>query len=135
MMDFITVPLTTGIVFATIYGLFELIVRRKERMYIIEKLSDKLDGSYLHGSMLPINLDRTRFSFSALKVGCLLCGIGLGLLVGFFLQLNISFYRNDIDIYRESQFISAAYGSCTLLFGGLGLIISFIIENKMGNKK
>ena len=32
MMDFIVVPLTTGIVFAAIYGLFELFVRRKERL-------------------------------------------------------------------------------------------------------
>ena len=38
MMDFIVVPLTTGIVFAAIYGLFELFVRRKERLAIIEKM-------------------------------------------------------------------------------------------------
>ena len=40
MMDFIVVPLTTGIVFAAIYGLFELFVRRKERLAIIEKIGD-----------------------------------------------------------------------------------------------
>ena len=51
MMDFIMVPLTTGIVFAAIYGLFELFVRRKERLAIIEKIGEKLDASAFEGKM------------------------------------------------------------------------------------
>ena len=49
MMDFIVVPLTTGIVFAAIYGLFELFVRRKERLAIIEKIGDKLRERFRAG--------------------------------------------------------------------------------------
>ena len=37
MMDFISVPLVVGIVCAGIYGLFELFVRRRERLAIIER--------------------------------------------------------------------------------------------------
>ncbi len=135
MMDFITIPLTTGIIFVTIYGLFELIVRRKERMFIIEKLSDKLDRSYLDGRILPFNLRLGGFSFSALKIGCLLCGIGLGLLTGFILETIVSSHQSEMQIQNMYRFLSAAYGSCCLLFGGLGLIIAFVIETKMNNKK
>ena len=42
MMDFISVPLVVGIVCAGIYGLFELFVRKRERLAIIEKIGDKL---------------------------------------------------------------------------------------------
>ena len=41
--DFIMVPLIVGIVCAGIYGLFELFVRKKERLAIIEKIGDKLE--------------------------------------------------------------------------------------------
>ena len=44
MMDFISVPLVVGIVCAGIYGLFELFVRKRERLAIIEKIGDKLDA-------------------------------------------------------------------------------------------
>ena len=39
------VPLIMGIICAGIYGLFELFVRRKERLAIIEKIGERLDGS------------------------------------------------------------------------------------------
>ena len=65
MMDFIVVPLTTGIVFAAIYGLFELFVRRKERLAIIEKIGDKLDASAFEGKLgLP--------SYKGNHISCLL---------------------------------------------------------------
>ncbi len=88
MMDFIMVPLTTGIVLA-IYGLFELFVRRKERLAIIEKIGEKLDASAFEGKMRLPSYGGTRFSFSSLKAGCLLVGIGLGVLVGFFLNIMV----------------------------------------------
>ena len=80
MMDFISVPLVVGIVCAGIYGLFELFVRKRERLAIIEKIGDKLDASAFDGKLGLPNYMRN-FSFSSLKAGCLLAGIGLGLLV------------------------------------------------------
>ena len=113
MMDFISVPLVVGIVCAGIYGLFELFVRKRERLAIIEKIGDKLDASAFDGKLGLPNYMRN-FSFSSLKAGCLLAGIGLGLLVGFIINMCM------------------AYGASVLLFGGIGLIIAFVIELKLG---
>ena len=86
MMDFISVPLVVGIVCAGIYGLFELFVRKRERLAIIEKIGDKLDASAFDGKLGLPNYMRN-FSFSSLKAGCLLVLIGLGLLVGFIINM------------------------------------------------
>ena len=129
MMDFITIPLVVGIICAGIYGLFELFVRKKERLAIIEKISNNLDASAFEGKLgLPNYM--SRFSFSALKVGCLLAGIGLGLMVGFFINLGM---RNMY--YQEHQFTEMAFGASVLLFGGIGLIVAFIIELKLNKDK
>ena len=48
-MDFIMVPLIMGIITLGIYKLFELFVCRRERMAIIEKLSDKITTTDLNG--------------------------------------------------------------------------------------
>ena len=70
-MDFITVPLTTGIVFLAFYKVIELFVCRKERMAIIEKIGDKLSTSSLTNELELFNYGGLRISFSALKTGCL----------------------------------------------------------------
>ncbi|WP_080905522.1 DUF6249 domain-containing protein [Parabacteroides sp. Marseille-P3160] len=132
MMDFIMVPLILGITCAAIYGIFELFVRRKERMAIIEKLGDKIKSADLNGKIELPSFGR-KFSFGALKAGCLLAGIGLGLLVGFIISTSIiSSYQND-GWYR-GELMSTAYGASVLLFGGIGLLIAFVIEIKMGKK-
>ena len=136
MMDFIMVPLTTGIVFAAIYGLFELFVRRKERLAIIEKIGEKLDASAFEGKMRLTSYGGTRFSFSSLKAGCLLVGIGLGVLVGFFLNIMVvGGGLSELRHFEEERLIGAAYGASVLLFGGLGLIIAFVIETNMKKKE
>lgn len=135
MMDFLTAPLIVGIVCAGIYGLFELIVRKRERLAIIEKIGDKLDASAFEGKLgLPSYIGR--FTFSSLKAGCLLAGIGLGLLVGFIINTslvcNASFYDRS---WYQGEVAGTAYGASVLLFGGLGLIVAFIIELKMSKDK
>lgn len=80
-MDFIMVPLIMGIITLGIYKLFELFACRRERMAIIEKLGDKISAADWKGKFsLPIY---NHYSFSTLKGGCLMLGIGLGLLIGF----------------------------------------------------
>lgn len=134
-MDFIVVPLTTGIVFAAIYGLFELFVRRKERLAIIEKISERMDIADLGKRLSIPSYCLPRFSFSALKAGCLLVGIGLGILVGFLFNLMIAANRHHLDFNNEYEAITSAYGASILLFGGLGLIVAFVIETNMKKKE
>lgn len=135
MMDFLTAPLVVGIICASIYGLFELYVRRKERLAIIEKIGDKLDASAFEGKLgLPSYI--RHFSFSSLKAGCLLAGIGLGMLVGFIintsLACNASFYDSN---WYQGEIAGTAYGASVLLFGGIGLILAFVIEMKLSKDK
>ncbi|WP_070103920.1 DUF6249 domain-containing protein [Parabacteroides merdae] len=76
-----------------------------------------------------------RFSFSSLKTGCLLMGIGLGILVGFFCNLIVAANSHSLDFRNEYEAISSAYGASVLLFGGLGLIVAFVIETNMKKKE
>lgn len=135
MMDFISVPLTVGIVFLGVYKLFELFVCRSERLKIIEKLSDSLTSADIVGKLTLPSYRQSRFSFSTLKGGCLMLGIGLGLLIGFFISINAfpGYLNNNSWEYRQTA--SIVYGSCVLLFGGLGLLTAFLIEMKIGKKK
>ena len=104
MMDFISVPLVVGIVCAGIYGLFELGLPHYMR----------------------------NFSFSSLKAGCLLVGIGLGLLVGFIINMCMATNSYYDDGWYRHEVAGTAYGASVLLFGGIGLIIAFVIELKLG---
>jgi hypothetical protein len=136
-LDFIMVPLVVGICVAGTYGLFELYARRKERIMIIEKIGEKLDASAFEGKNLVPSFF-PKFSFSALKAGCLLAGAGLGLLVGFL--INVSMLANNvvasgIDKWAYNKLCGIAYGASVLLFGGASLIIAFIIELRIAKKK
>lgn len=135
MLDFISVPLTCAIVFAAIYGVFELFVRRKERLAIIEKLSEKIDPKTIEGKIRFPGFV-SNFSFSALKAGALLAGVGLGLLVGFF--INLGMLQNPTYInehWFRHDMVAVAYGASVLLFGGIGLLIAFAIELNLSKKQ
>ena len=51
MLDFIMVPAVVGIITLGIYKLFELFVRKKERLIIIDKIGDKLTPDILSGQI------------------------------------------------------------------------------------
>ena len=136
MMEFITIPLVVGIICASLYGLFELILRRKERLAIIEKIDGKIDASSFEGRLGLPSYKGSKITFSALKLGSLLAGIGLGLLIAFFIHIGFkmspAYYQGDQ--YFVHEMVSVLYGSLVLLGGGAGLIVAFIIELKMGKK-
>lgn len=128
-MDFIMVPAVMGIITLGIYKLFELFVRKKERLMIIDKIGDKLTPEILNGK-IDFSTNIPKLSSSALKFGCLFMGLGIGMLVAFAVHYNFA------DFVESSyQIRSAVYGSCVLLFGGLGLLIAFIVELKVSKKK
>lgn len=131
MMNFIMVPVVMAIITLGIYKLFELFVCKKERIMLIEKMDERgllsqMDVSKLHGGS---------FSFSALKIGCLLAGMGLGLLLGYLICYETvpDYFRADGNrMARET--VSLIYGSCVLGVGGIGLIVAFITELILNKK-
>ena len=135
MMDFITIPVTTGICIYGFYKVIELIARRKERITIAEKFGP----SELPNQNQVSSIENTfsRNLFPALRFGSLLVGLGLGLLIGFLIvQFNFTPEylealkgTNTYNTVRDS--IGIVYGASTLLFGGIGLICGFIIEWKL----
>ena len=123
------VPAVIGIITLGIYKLFELFVRKKERLMIIDKIGDKFTPEILSGK-IDFSTNIPKLSSSALKFGCLFMGLGIGMLVAFAVHYNFA------DFMESSyQIRSAVYGSCVLLFGGLGLLIAFIVELKVSKKK
>jgi hypothetical protein len=131
MLQFITIPLVVGIITLGIYKLFELFARRKERLLIIEKLGDKLDSSMIEiKHSLPLKLEGLQ-KFGTLKIACFLLGIGIGLLIGYFICLNTVVGFNYENMSRNAdESVGVIYGASVLLFGGLGLLIAFLVEMK-----
>jgi hypothetical protein len=127
--------LTPGIVLAilgiTLYKILELYARRKERLNLIEKLSEnnpdlKLDLSFKSGN-----------AFSSLKIGLLLVGVGIGCLVGIILQtsctdsLSLQFDRfGDQVRYNIEALVGTIYFASISTFGGIGLVIAYLIEKR-----
>ena len=134
-MDFIMAPALFGIVTLGIYKFSELIICRKERLNIIEKMGEKFSPEMLENK---INLPSvSNVSFSALKFGCLFIGLGMGLLIGYLICVTtIDGYTvmDHGDIWKQRDTISVIYGACVLLFGGIGLLTAFLIELKINKK-
>lgn len=124
MMNFITVPAVFGIVVWGIYKLFELFVCKRERIMLIEKMErlQEMPQQLKYNTCLPL-------SFSALKVGCLLTGMGLGLLIGY-LICRITLWE-CMEAGKLHRVITEIYGGCVLFLGGVGLIVAFVVELKI----
>ena len=119
MMDFIFVPLVVGVVTLGIYKFFELLVCRRERRMIIDKMDGNALIDYLKFVPMgvrigaPVSVRPVSGGVSGtLKAGCLLLGIGFGLLFAFML-LNWCAY----DASYEMR--SIVYGGSVLCFGGV----------------
>lgn len=135
MLEFIFVPVIFGIVTLGIYKIFELFVRRKERLLMIEKFGQSSEDSDLFQNTLsPAGRSR---SFASLKAACLLLGLGLGLLAGF---LIASYWQTPIPnetrlTYHVRETVNIIYGASVLLFGGLGLLVAFFLEQRYIQKE
>jgi len=144
-MDFILIPLVTWIICTTIYRLFGLFVQRRERIMMIEKAnidfektklstSHLMDEAFKNDALLQLPKTKNR-SFIVLRWGCLAVGLGLGLLVG---GLLLYYFGIEQDHAEENLFRYSIQGylmaSCVFLFGGLGLVVSFVLERKLEQK-
>lgn len=136
MLDFISIPLVVGIITLGIYKLFELFARRRERLALIEKLGEKIDTSMFENKFSFPKFKTGGSVFGTLKVASLLLGIGLGLLVGFFICQYYLVDTGKSEFYNNIwELANVVYGACTLLFGGLGLMVAFLIELRHSPKE
>ena len=136
----LTPILVTAIIFVTLYKVIYLFTRRKERLMLIEKL-DRLS---MNPPEFKANLEAVSRDlgsdggaadlfgsfgrFTALRWGAGSFGAGLGLVVGFFINLSCLPHRDSYYISRQE---GTVYGGCVLLFIGLALLIAFLIEMKI----
>ena len=128
MLDFIMVPSVCGIFVLGFYKLFELFVCKKERLLIIEKMGEKFTPDMLEHKLNFSSIGN--MSFSALKFGCLFMGFGLGLLAAFAIHYNFEDF-----LFKKWEIQTTVYGASVLLFGGLGLLIAFLIELNINKNK
>ena len=106
MGEEVLIPIT---MFAALFGAFYLYItaRNKERLSMIEKGAD--------ASMFTT---KRRYYAMTLKIGMLLIGIALGILVG-----------SIIDQYTMLE-EEVGYFSMIFLFGGSALVINALMEKK-----
>jgi len=124
-MDF-TPVFIVGFVMLCVYKVFELFLRRNERVLLIEKLASLCDQNEEDKEKrLKLQLPFIAVSGSgswALRISLLLIGIGAGCLLAFFFRLQ--YPEMSWDLISLSNF------ACISLFGGIGLLIAFFIEQK-----
>lgn len=120
-----------------IYRLFELFARRRERIAIIEKLSDGLDLRLLEDPFRQ-QMPRIETASWGLRIGLLLLGIGLGVFIAAIIEISVMFPIINVNGDHSHQYYSvfnALYPACAAIFGGTGLVIAYFVENKKNKKK
>lgn len=118
-MEGILVPITLFIgTFAMVFGIRYL--SNKEKMAMIER---GIDPGVHRATPKP---------FLSLKFGLLLVGLGIGLLVALF-SVRATF-GDELTNGQEGQAVAIYFG-CIGIFGGLGLIVSYVIEKKWLDKQ
>lgn len=93
--------------FALVYGIVRLSIRKKERLMLIQAGLD------------PATFDKSeKTSLSTVKLGMLLVAVGLGILIA------------NIIVKYEVMDRDAAVFSLVFLFGGISLLVSYFLEKK-----
>ena len=128
-----------GFIVLGIYRLFELFVRRKERMVILEKLGEQVKLSDVNLN-LPLFQNPKIMSSNnwTLKVSFLLIGVGVGLLVGYCFEFATAGTGADFVTYCSNWLyqskIEIVYFASVAIFGGIGLLAAYFIEKKHKQK-
>ncbi len=131
-MNDLVAPLVVGIVFWTVYRIFELFVRRNERLKLIDHISEISDVNMINERLFP--KEHRVGHKTAIKIASLLIGIAFGMFVGFvlldiFRTVLTSGYEYRYDLYQ------CTIGASTLFFGGLGLLIPSIYFYRQEQKE
>jgi hypothetical protein len=138
----LTPVLVVGFVVLAIYKLFELLVRKRERLTIIEKLSAfQIDSIQPDSIRLPnISFEKQGANCWPLRIALLLIGVGLGCTVAYIVQLWI---LGSLHLLREGRnvnwevrnLISMVYFASICFFGGIGLLTAFLVERHEMKKR
>ena len=134
-MDFISIPVTFGVGAYAFYKVIELFVRKRERLLLIDKLNslENVNTTNINLSEIFGEGKLIKNQYLTLRIGSLLVGLGLGLLIGYIIVNTTMGNVSDATwMIRETQ--SVIYGASTLLFGGMGLIAGFIAEIRLKKK-
>ena len=135
-MNHLVPVFVVGIIVLGIYRLVELFARRKERMAIIEKLGEKINFSETNVDLSLPFFQKSKSNW-ALKFSLLLIGIGIGLLVGYgfeFAATGGELAKHSNHWHFQSK-IQVVYFASVAIFGGIGLLSAYFIEQKYKTKE
>ncbi|WP_316802329.1 DUF6249 domain-containing protein [Pedobacter nototheniae] len=104
--------------FAMVFGIRYL--SNKEKMAMIER---GIDPGMSRSAPKP---------FLSLKFGLLLIGIGLGLIVALFTVRSV--FGPELEYDQKGQAVAVYFGSIGI-FGGLGLVLSYVFEKRWLDKQ
>ncbi len=128
--SFLAPTFIIGILCYFFYKLFALYARRKERILFIEKMKDFNLSSPCIFPQLP-EYSSGNNKFVPLHIALTLSGMGFGLILGFLLS---SYGLDPLSPLSSNKDREIIYTASMLFFGGLGLLISFILEYKVFSK-
>ena len=133
-MDWITPPLVCAIIFGCIYKVVELFVHKRERLMLINKLTEISNVDFK-----GINLYSSGNKFTGLRIGWLLLGVGCGFFFGFLINMIATEgkYAYDFDnVWRYHSVVGGiVYVACICICGGIGLLLSYQAEKKAEQPK
>ena len=128
-MDWITAPLICAVVFGCIYKVVELFVHKRERLMLINKLTEISNVDFK-----GISLYSSGNKFTGLRIGWLMLGVGCGFLFGFFINLMATGGQYAYDFDKTWRYHSVVggivYVACICICGGIGLLLSYRAERR-----
>lgn len=138
-----------GIITYGIYSLFELFVRRKERMLITDRLTGLAKEGSVDMSKIDLNLGKKCSSYVALRFAGLLFGLGLGIIAGYALGMwlvpshapEIYDWSNQTAIQLANRTVQSVSKdrnvimvASILIFGSAGMVTAFLVERRLAGK-
>ena len=133
-MDWITVPLVCAIIFGCIYKVVELFVHKRERLMLINKLTE-ISNTDFKG----INLYSSGNKFTGLRIGWLMLGVGCGFLFGFLINVMATYGRYATEYsnaWSYHHYVGGiVYVACICICGGIGLLLSYRAERNAEQPK
>lgn len=128
--------LIVGIIFAALYKIIEVFAHRKERLNLIDRVDFSKDNK---ANIEGIIGDGSAHRNWATRWGCLLVGVGVGVLIAYLIISLCGLYVRPENVegyshYYVNEQISIIYLAGVMLFGGAGLLVSHYIEKKQAKK-